>query len=171
MAYFDAENKQATHIASQYVSRMELVKENGATSTAELREFITKVQKHEGRLAEIAKTACQRLLYLDGVQQNLAGLAAAEKRAEGYSEAEAAKVFAKKDWGQLLDYHSFNPSHPAKPQLVKAVKDAIERETSRGKSILAAQIKSAEEWKKAADKHVAACEKARTALVGTDLDA
>jgi hypothetical protein len=165
MGRFDAEKAQAVALAKQYEQFMPMVKANSEASTAALREFLGKVQKHESRLEDIAKTAADRLRYLDQVEKSIVMLEGLLQKAKSLNETDAAKILAAKSWGNLLDY-DYNKAQPAKPQLVKSVEGGIESEIKRGKFIVDEQRKSAEAWTKSAQKHVDYCKKATAAMAG-----
>ncbi len=168
MGHFDNEKKQAAAIVAQYDQFMPMVRQNGAESTATLRAFIGKVEQHEHELAEIARVAHDRIRYIDGVEKNVEMLEGLLKKAQAMNDIQAAPILSGKTWGNLLDYE-FNKSHPPKPQLVSSVERAIQSEVKRGQHIISEQSKSTLEWKKNAEHHVAACEKAKAAVAGVAL--
>jgi len=165
MGHFDNEKKQADAIVAQYDQFMPMVKKNGEESTAILRAFIGKVEKHEQHLAEIAKVAHDRIHYIDGVEKNIQMLEGLLEKAKTMNDAQAEPILTRKSWGNLLDYQ-YDKNHPPKPQLVSSVERAIASEIKRGKTILTSQTQSTVEWKKSAEKHVAWCEKAKAAVAG-----
>jgi hypothetical protein len=166
MSYVDAEKKRAIEIAAKYDQFMPMVTKNGAESTANLRVFIGKVEKHAQRLAQIAREAHTRLGYIANVEQNVTMLEGLLKKAETLSDQLAAEVLNDKGWGHGLMDYAYNKSNPAKPQLVSTVKRGIEKEVNRAKKFVADLEQSQVAWDKSAHKHVSWCEKAKAAVAG-----
>ena len=166
MGKFDAELARMAHIASDYATLLQEAKQRTPPSTHALREFIATVDSHEKQLETIAGHAHDRVNYVHGVEQGIDTLEGLLERVPTIGEEEAAHVLERHTWGTLLKYGAFDKSHPAKPQLLKAIQDGIATEVHRGHFLVDQQQKSLDEFARAAHDHIEHCKRAEAGMAG-----
>jgi hypothetical protein len=143
MGSHDSELKQMRAFLTEFAALHKQARIDAADSGKVVKSLIDKVTKYDQKLNADGQLIVARIQHIESVEKSiemfqtmLADVEKMDERAD-FRKYEGSKVIGKLD-----------PKKPPKPQVVERIKDHLESESKRGKSILADQVAQMDKLKK-----------------------